>query len=43
MWRTGGGTAPKVEDEETSKILSIINDDLDDLGNELDSDARRSK
>ena len=41
--RTGGGAPPKVEDEETAKILSIISDDIDDLGNDLDSDARQSK
>ncbi|KAK3892265.1 hypothetical protein Pcinc_003886 [Petrolisthes cinctipes] len=40
--RTGGGTPPKKEDDETAKILGIISDELEDLGNEPDSDARQT-
>ncbi|KAK3869316.1 hypothetical protein Pcinc_025364 [Petrolisthes cinctipes] len=41
-WRTGGGAPPKEHDDETNKILGLISEDLDDLGNDLDSDARPS-
>lgn len=41
--RTGGGDPPQVVDVETVKILSIISDDLVDVGNELDSDTVQSK
>ncbi|KAK3861809.1 hypothetical protein Pcinc_032280 [Petrolisthes cinctipes] len=41
-WRTGGGAPPKEPDDETKKILRHISEDLDDLGNDLNSDARPS-
>lgn len=37
--RTGGGGAPKPEDDETKKTLSFIRDDLDGEENELDCDG----
>ncbi|KAK3893862.1 hypothetical protein Pcinc_002354 [Petrolisthes cinctipes] len=40
--RTGGDTPPRKEDDETAKILGIISDELEDLGNDLDSDARQT-
>ena len=42
--RTGGGPPPKpAEDPDSAKILSLIGDELADLGNELDSDSAPSK
>ena len=41
--KTGGGVPPKPNDDETAKIISIIGDDLDDLGNDIDSNVAPSK
>ncbi|KAK4324165.1 hypothetical protein Pmani_005168 [Petrolisthes manimaculis] len=43
VMRTGGGTPPKKEDDETAKVLGIISGKLDDLGNDFDCGTRQMR